>query len=130
MQQSAVQPHCTNISAQHAEVFLPEQNELWFWHQNRNLNRAIFNYFAVPTDLVSYLEWFANAKEGQIVGEVCPSSLDYYEFVIQSLKEYHPQWERVKIIMILGDPLLERIISQYRFAKRHGRENLSFASAD
>ena len=114
--------------AAHPDVFLPKQKELWFWHQNRNPNQAIFDHFAAPTDLESYLEWFADAKDGQIVGEVCPSYLYYHDFVIESLKEYHPQWDQVKIVIILRDPL-ERIFSQYRFVRQMGRENLSFAEA-
>ena len=117
----------------HPQVFLPKEKELYFWHQNRNPSPAILNLLPpeiVPTDLPSYLEWFTDAEESQIVGEVCSHYLYYHDLVIPSLQEFHPEWEKVKIIAILRDPL-ERVFSQYRMVRQMNldSEKLSFASS-
>jgi len=118
---------------QHPRIFLPEVKELHFWEQNRNPNRAIRRFsrpFTVPTSLLAYLSWFDAAADGQVVGEVCPSYLFYHDLTIASLRDFHPAWERVKIVIILRDPI-DRIFSQYRHALRWGidPENLDLAAS-
>jgi len=118
---------------QHPRIFLPEVKELHFWEQNRNPNRAIRRFsrpYTVPTTLLGYLSWFDSAAEGQVVGEVCPSYLFYHDLTIASLRDYHPAWERVKIVIILRDPI-DRIFSQYRHVRRKGidPENLDLAAS-
>lgn len=118
---------------QHPDVFLPARKELLFWHQNRNENKAIFNYWdrkCIPLTIDEYLEWFNTKKPSQTAGEVCPSYLYYHRETISSLQEMHPRWKEIKIVIILRDPL-ERIKSEYRFVKKHmlDPDNLDFQSS-
>ncbi len=108
--------------ARQPDIVLPPTKETWFWHQNRNANRAIFNYWdesRIPASLEEYLGLFDHAEPGQLVGEVCPSYLYYHEQTIESLTEFHPRWREVKIIIILRNPT-DRILSEYRFVRQHG----------
>lgn len=119
---------------QHPEIFLPQGwKELWFWHQNRNENKAIYNYWdrsRIPQNIDEYLEYFNDALPGQLTGEVCPSYLYYHNETIDSLKEFHPKWREVKIIIILRNPT-DRILSAYRFVRQNGLdpENLNLEAA-
>lgn len=111
-----------NYLKQHPGIFLPADKELLFWHQNRNKNKAIFNYWPrerVPANLSEYLLRYEKAAANQLCGEVCPSYLYYHEETIESLKELHPKWEDVKIIIILRNPT-DRILSEYRFVRQNG----------
>ena len=118
--------------ARHPRVFLPKGKELWFWHQNRNPNQGIFSLpnTSMPIRLEDYLAHFREAHPDQILGEVCPSYLYYHEYTIETLKEFHPNWRDVRIIILLRDPL-DRIRSEYRFvrAMRLDPERLSFAES-
>ncbi|MFO1431853.1 MAG: sulfotransferase [Candidatus Competibacteraceae bacterium] len=114
----------------HPDIFLPQRKELEFWHQNRNPNKALLAYnwnSPIPTTLIEYLSHYEKTSESQLVGEVCPAYLYYYQYVIDSLKDYHPNWKKVKILIILREPV-SRIISQYRFVRNQflDPENLSF----
>jgi hypothetical protein len=103
---------------QHADVFLPANKELYFWHLNRNSNQAIVEHFAgrrdLPTNILSYLGLFEEVRAGQLVGEVCPSYLYYHALVIPSLQQWHPRWESLKIVVVLREPV-SRMLSSYRF---------------
>ncbi len=110
-----------NYLASHPDIVLPISKETWFWHQNRNPNRAIYNYWdesRIPQSLEEYLELFAKAQPDQMVGEVCPSYLYYHELTIDSLKSLHPKWRDTKILIILRNPT-DRILSEYRFVRQN-----------
>lgn len=119
---------------QHPEIFVPQgKKELWFWHQNRNQNQAIYNYWdrsRIPQNINEYLECFNDALPDQLTGEVCPSYLYYHKETIESLKEFHPRWREVKIILILRNPV-DRILSEYRYVKQNALdpENLNLEAA-
>lgn len=103
----------------HPNIFMPHYKELLYWQINCNPNQAIFDVWdraRVPTTLLDYLAHFETAKEGQIVGEACPSYLYNHDYTIKTLKQNHPRWRDVKIIVILRDPVA-RILSQYRFVR-------------
>jgi len=117
----------------HPDIFLPSQKELYFWHINSNPNKAIVDILGnerVKSTLSTYLQCFDGAMPNQVVGEVCPSYLYYHQYVIESLKKYHPAWQDVKIIIILREPV-SRLVSEYKFVCKEGLdpEHLSFEKA-
>ena len=107
----------------HPDVFLPVEKELYFWQVRKNPNQAIIRHFEgrrnIPQTLVDYLVHYDDAKPGQKKGEATPSYLYYYDCTIQSLRELHPNFDQIKIIIILRDPV-DRILSEFRFVKKLG----------
>jgi len=120
--------------SKHPDIYMPEKRkELYFWHVATNTNRSIIDHAGegnIPTRLEEYLEYFEDAREEQITGEVCPSYLYFYDHVLRNLKQHHTNWKDVKIVIILREPV-SRIISQYRFVckKRLDPEFLSFTDS-
>lgn len=120
--------------SKHPDIYMPEKRkELYFWHVATNTNRSIIDHAGegnIPTQLGEYLEYFKDAREEQITGEACPSYLYFHDHVLQNLKRHHTNWEDVKIIVILREPV-SRIISQYRFVckKQLDPEILSFSDS-
>lgn len=105
-----------NYLSEHPDVILPEkQKETLFWHIISNPNKSQTKYLRNYIDnLEDYLNLFKNAKEGQICGEVTPSYLYYHDFVISNLKNLHPNWKNLKIVIILREPV-SKVISHYHF---------------
>lgn len=102
----------------HPDIFLPEVKETWFFHLIDNPNKVILDLMpSLPTNFISYLSLFAEAKPNQICGEITPSYLHYYDLTIKNIKKYHPNWEKLKIIIILREPV-EKIISHYNYVHR------------
>lgn len=120
--------------SKHPDIYMPEKRkELYFWHIATNTNRSIIDHAGegnIPTRLPEYLEYFKDADQGQITGEACPSYLYFHDHVLQNLKRHHTNWQNVKIVIILREPV-SRIISQYRFVckKRLDPEFLSFTDS-
>lgn len=112
-----------NYLLEHPDVFLPKHKELYFWHIRTNPNKSIIEHLSgrwkVPTNLEDYLAHFEGAEPSQVVGEATPSYLHFYEHTIQSLKELHPRWRDVKIVIIIRDPV-DRIFSLFRFVRLKG----------
>lgn len=104
---------------QHPNIYLPPQKELWFWHLNRNPNKSIQQYFPKPEQLEDYLRCYEACEAKQIPGEVCPSYLCYPNLTIASLKEMHPFWEDLRLLVILRHPL-DRLKSNYLFIEKNG----------
>ena len=100
---------------QHPDIFLTEQKELLFWHLISNPNKTQADYMNIYIDsLDKYLTLFDAAEPEQICGEITPSYLYYHEYVISNLKKLHPKWQKVKIIIILREPV-DKSISHYKF---------------
>lgn len=104
---------------QHPEIYMPKLfKELNFFHLKDNedkrgiLKREPF----MPTNILSYLGFFYNKQSHQISGECSPSYLYYYEDTIKNIKELHPNWQELKIIIILREPI-DKIWSHYKFVK-------------
>lgn len=99
----------------HPQVFLTEQKELLFWHLISNPNKTQADYMNFwINDIKEYTKLFEGAKANQICGDITPSYLYYYDHVINNLKRHHPQWEKIKIIIILREPV-DKVISHYKF---------------
>ena len=71
-----------------------------------------------------YSSHFTNALKNQIIGEITP----YYLFHPKAAKRIKELLPNIQLIALLRDPV-ERTISQYFHARRHGFENLSIADA-
>lgn len=120
--------------SKHPDIYMPtKQKELYFWHAATNPNKSIIRHLGehrVPVKLGDYLSYFNDAEEGQLTGEACPSYLYFHDHVLNNLKRYHADWENIKIVIILREPV-SRIISQYRFVcnKRLDPDCLDFCES-
>ncbi|OAD23701.1 sulfotransferase [Candidatus Thiomargarita nelsonii] len=112
---------------QHPQLFLPEIKEPKFFHIVSNPNQSMQKYAKyIVQDFESYLALFDEAKTEQLCGEVTPSYLYFHNYAIPNIKKYHPEWEKLKIIIILRNPV-EKAFSQYVFAKNtHGLTSETF----
>lgn len=104
---------------QHPNIYMPENiKELNFFHLiGHKDKRAIIKRLPhLPTNVLSYLGHFYNKKPKQITGECSPSYLYYYENTIKNIKEIHPNYKDLKIIIVLREPI-DKIWSHYRFVR-------------
>lgn len=104
---------------QHPDVCMPKVlKELNFFHlHGHEKDRAILKREPLmPTNPLSYQGFFYNKKPNQISGECSPSYLYYYEDTIRNIKQLHPNWAALKIIIILREPI-EKIWSHYKFVR-------------
>lgn len=101
-----------HLLSKHPGIFLPEQKEIHYFSQNFNQN----------------LRWYANhyraALPEQLRGDITP----FYLFHISVPERIRLVLPRAKLIVLLRDPV-ERTLSQYFHARRHGYENLDLESA-
>jgi hypothetical protein len=114
---------------QHPDIYMPGiTKELNFFHlKGHEDRRAILKRVPyLPTNILSYLGYFYNKEEHQISGECSPSYLIYYDETIKNIKDFHPNWQDLKIIIILREPI-DKIWSHYKFVKmkRLDPDNLS-----
>ncbi len=80
----------------------------------------------LPTNWLTYLGLFHDCQENQICGEATPSYLYYHDRTIKNIKALHPEWQKLKIIIILREPI-DKIKSHYRFIQKYNLDpdNLS-----
>ena len=115
---------------EHPGVVMPRIKETWFWHQPENPNRAMTRRNPkLPVTLDQYSALY-DRRAGAVYGEATPSYLYYHQLTIDKLKRLHPNWEALKIIIILREPI-SKIKSHYRFARQKNLdpEQLSLAKA-
>ncbi|WP_158218561.1 sulfotransferase [Synechococcus sp. 1G10] len=96
----------------HPGIFLPPAKEL--------------HYFSLHTDRPWgwYLRQFEGRGDAQLCGEVTP----YYLFHPQAPARIRAALPAVRLVVLLRDPV-ERTLSQYFHARRHGFETLSLEAA-
>jgi hypothetical protein len=96
----------------HPDIFLPQQKEV--------------HYFSLHDD--QSLNWYSNhyqeAGNHQLCGDITP----YYLFHPRCPCSIHTALPQAKLIVLLRDPV-ERTISQFFHAKRHGFEPLDLEAA-
>lgn len=100
------------IMMRHSKIYLPECKEVQYFSLNYEKG----------------IKWYANhfneSKWWQIKGEITP----YYLFHPKAAKRIKETIPRVKLIVLLRNPI-DRTISQYYHAKRHGFEALELEKA-
>lgn len=74
-------------------------------------------YDYLPRTPENYADLFKDAKQGQLTGDISPSYLYYHEDTIENLRAIHRNWQDIKIIIILREPI-EKIWSHYSFVKQ------------
>lgn len=114
---------------QHPMIFLPEGKELYFFsfrgalpefakegpHRKRWDGR-------IAMKLDDYANYFKDAGEGQVMGEICPTYLYTYVDTIRNIKEiYGNRYKDLKIMMILRNPA-ERAWSDFMMHRMNDDE--------
>lgn len=100
---------------QHPQIYMSENKEPWFFSFADIYKQDAHNFSVkdgIVTDFKEYVNLFRNAKDAQIVGEASTVYLYLHEETIKNIKKYHPNWEELKIIIIIRDPS-ERAFSHY-----------------
>jgi len=117
--------------AAHPQIFMPKgvKETLFFFLVNRPTHTDRQQHPNAVDNLKDYIALFEEATDEQILGEATPHYLGYAEECIENIKAQHPDYERVKIIIVLRNPV-EKVISQYKMLRdRLGIETLSLAEA-
>ncbi len=109
---------------QHPQVCLPGPKELHYFNRRFTENPLVDNYnYDKPVSW--YLSFFKHAKEGQVLGEMCPTYL-WDEDAAQRIHDFNPN---LKLVAILRQPV-ERLYSYYLFLVQRGSlVDCSFAEA-
>jgi hypothetical protein len=103
----------------HPELCMPKNiKELHFWHTHRHeTERTITSKSnSIPKTIEEYFSFFEHKKPHQICGEVTPAYLYFYEDTVANLKEYIADYQDIKIIIILREPI-DKIWSQYKWSR-------------
>ncbi|RMF05764.1 sulfotransferase, partial [Candidatus Woesearchaeota archaeon] len=118
-----------NYLRQHPEVYLPDRKECWFLSEAKpgKIPGDVTEKDMVRT-IEQYRKLFSKVKNEKAIGEVSPDYLFYHKNTIKNIKKYFPKPEKVKIIIILRNPV-DRAYSAYYHLRREGREKLPFEDA-
>lgn len=100
------------LLATHPQVYLPACKEVQY-----------FSLYDQET-LGWYAKHYANSQAGQLRGDITP----YYLFHPRAPQRIHSVLPRAKMIVLLRNPV-ERALSQYFHARRHGFEQLELEAA-
>jgi hypothetical protein len=118
-----------NYLKQHPQIFMPDLKEPHFFSfSGRRPHYKYPRELEVIWRFNEYLSLFDGAEVGQLIGEASTQYLYFYAESIRNMKRYVPDWENLKIIIILRNPL-ERAYSQYSMLRMCGMETLSFEDA-
>ena len=96
----------------HPGIFLPEVKEVHYFSQHFHHNRQW------------YADHYKSAKPGQVRGDITP----FYLFHAAVPERIHSVLPKARLIALLRDPV-DRLLSQYFHARRHGYEKLDLMSA-
>jgi len=128
-------PKCgtTTVSrclARHPDVFIPESETNFYAFYNRNEEFRAKQIKAVNS-LEDYRKMytFSKAFHHKMIGEKSVSYLyrEWSDFVIQNIKQLHPDPHSLRLVFILRQPV-ERMFSQYVF-NLNFHEDLPFTKA-
>lgn len=105
-----------NYLNSHPQIFIPEEKELHFFLFANDPPIYLKNHILGPVliwKFEDYIKFFQSAKE-EVLGEASVTYLysRAYNTVIKNIKKYHPNWQNLKIIIILRNPI-DRAFSQY-----------------
>jgi hypothetical protein len=113
---------------QHPRIFMPDNKEPWFFsfaETYKNHTNAFNKKQNIVTEFDDYLHLFKNAKDSQISGEASTCYLYLYEETIKNIKKYHPNYAKLKIVILLRNPI-ERTYSHYSNNLADGTFTMSF----
>jgi len=79
-------------------------------------------------DWKSYLLLFQNIENFKAIGEASTSYLFHYERVFENLNNFLPEWRKLKIIIMLRNPI-DACFSHYSMYRMRGGEPLIFEKA-
>jgi|KBSMisStaDraftv2_1062788.scaffolds.fasta_scaffold166962_2 hypothetical protein len=112
---------------QHPDIFFSESKEPCFLAYARGLYNGEIHKHAV-TNLDNYVKLFTPGATSKWRGEASAIYLHLHEEVINNIQYYIPDYQDLRIIMILRNPI-ERAFSQYMRNVRNIKEDLSFEEA-
>ncbi len=117
-----------NYLGQHPDIFMSRVKEpCFFSFANEEVsNRSGKSQFI--TKFKDYTDLFKDAESNKCIGEASTPYLYFYKRTIENIKRYVPEHDRLKIIIILRNPV-ERAFSQYMMLIRDRREHMSFEDA-
>lgn len=101
-----------HLLSRHPGIYLPAVKEVHYFSQHFHQSRQW------------YADHYQDAKPGQVRGDITP----FYLFHLAAPFRIRSVLPRVKLIALLRDPV-ERTLSQYFHARRHGYEQLELESA-
>lgn len=113
--------------SQHPDVFFSEVKEPCFFcfaQHKPTYEVGIKTVF----DFDQYRKLFENAEGYKVIGEATAIYLYMHDEVIANIKKYIPNYEELKIIVILRNPV-DRAYSQYMMNIRDLRDELTFEEA-
>lgn len=114
---------------QHPDIFLPKVKEpCFFSFAGEKINFKNGKFAFAINSIDQYCSLFIKANSNQITGDISTPYLYLYEKTIDNFRKFHDNFQNVKIIIILRDPV-ERAYSQYLWRVRDGREELTFEQA-
>ena len=114
---------------QHPGIFLPTVKEPCFFAFAGEENKYVQGKFAFAVRTrEEYEKLFNKAGPDQKTGEMSTPYLYLHEQTIGNLKKFVPQFEKIKIVIMLRNPA-DRAYSQYLWRVRDGREPLTFEDA-
>ena len=105
-----------NILRQHSEIFLPQNKEIPFFHDDNKFEKGIDWWLK---------ENYHNVKHEKAIGVINPEYLFFPKACERIYKHLGPE---IKIIIVIRNPV-DRAYSQYIMNIRRGIENLSFEDA-
>ena len=113
---------------QHPEVFVPEIKEpCFFSFAEKQVSFSNEVSFFI-TKWHDYLNLYKKSVGFKAVGDFSTPYLYFYKETIQNIKKFIPNYQGLKIIIILRNPI-DRAFSQYMHNVRDLREKLSFEEA-
>lgn len=119
---------------QHPEIYMSDSKEPRFF-SFYGIPKHIFLKNVFPNlentfirDWESYLLLFQNSVNFKAIGEASPSYLFHHERVIENLNKFFPGWKKLKIIIMLRNPV-DACFSHYSMYRMRGGEPLVFEKA-
>ena len=116
---------------QHPEIFMPHIKEPLFFcfYDIPDYEFANVIYPNDPDEYIrdfqSYADLFLTQARPKAVGEASAGYLFYYKKTIQNIRNLLPDWENIKIIIILRNPI-EACFSHYSMYQMRGDEIRTF----
>lgn len=109
---------------QHPQIFVPAMSPRFFTSTDHRIKAT-----SMIRNVDDYSALFENTPAGHVAGEKSISYLFDYEEAIRNIRRYVPEWKKIKILILLRNPV-ERVISHYRyFLQCNYEKNYDFYAA-